>query len=71
MAVYDLTPVEVPAVETKYRRIRDQAAGAGVAAHLRIAGAIGATLDDAGQPPIVWDKAEDFIVSDPVGQPLD
>jgi len=66
MAVYDLTPVEVPPVETKYRRIRTKLP---VPQSLPIFESLGRSepRSMAGQPPIVWDKAEDFIVSDPWG----
>jgi len=66
MAVYDLTPVEVATVETKYRRIKTKLP---VPESLPIFESLGQSEPRSmmGQPPIVWDKAEDFIVSDPWG----
>jgi 4-aminobutyrate aminotransferase-like enzyme len=66
MAVYDLTPVEVAKVETKYRRITTKLP---VPESLPIFESLGQSEPRSmmGQPPIVWDKAEDFIVSDPWG----
>jgi 4-aminobutyrate aminotransferase/diaminobutyrate-pyruvate transaminase/4-aminobutyrate aminotransferase/(S)-3-amino-2-methylpropionate transaminase len=66
MAVYDLTPVEVPKVETKYRRIKTKLP---VPESLPIFESLGQSEPRSmmGQPPIVWDKAEDFMVSDPWG----
>jgi 4-aminobutyrate aminotransferase-like enzyme len=66
MAVYDLTPVEVAPVGTKYRRIKTKLP---VPESLPIFESLGQSEPRCmmGQPPIVWDKAEDFIVSDPWG----
>lgn len=66
MAAYDLTPVEVPKVETKYRRIKTKLP---VPESLAIFAALEQSEPRSmmGQPPIVWDKAEDFLVSDPWG----
>ena len=66
MAVYDLTPVEVAKVETKYRTIKTKIP---VPESLPIFESLGQSEPRSmmGQPPIVWDKAEDFIVSDPWG----
>jgi 4-aminobutyrate aminotransferase-like enzyme len=66
MAVYDLTPVDVPKVETKYRSIKTKLP---VPESLPIFAALQHSEPRSmmGQPPIVWDKAEDFIVSDPWG----
>jgi 4-aminobutyrate aminotransferase-like enzyme len=63
MAVYDLTPVEVPKVETKYRSIKTKLP---VPESLPIFESLKQSEPRSmmGQPPIVWDKAEDFIVSD-------
>ncbi len=63
MAVYDLTPVEVPQVETKYRSIRTRIP---VPESLPIFESLRQTepLSMSGQPPIVWDKAEGCVVSD-------
>jgi 4-aminobutyrate aminotransferase-like enzyme len=66
MAVYDLTPVEVPLVETKYRRIKTKLP---VPESLPIFESLARSepRSMAGQPPIIWDKAENFTVSDPWG----
>ena len=66
MAVYDLTPVEVAKVETKYRTIKTKIP---VPESLPIFESLGQSEPRSmmGQPPIVWHKAEDFIVSDPWG----
>jgi len=66
MAVYDLTPVEVPRVETEYRSIKTKLP---VPESLPIFESLGRSEPRSmmGQPPIVWDKAEDFIVSDAWG----
>jgi len=66
MAGYDLTPVEVPRVETKHRSIRTKLP---VPESLPIFEALRQSEPRSmmGQPPIVWDKAEDCIVSDPWG----
>ncbi|MGA2632500.1 MAG: aspartate aminotransferase family protein [Terriglobia bacterium] len=63
MAVYDLTPVEVPKVETKYRSIKTKLP---VPASLPIFESLKQSEPRSmmGQPPVVWDKAEDFTVSD-------
>ncbi len=63
MAVYDLTPVEVPKVETKYRRIRTRIP---VPESLPIFEMLKQTepRSMSGQPPIIWDGAEGCIVSD-------
>jgi 4-aminobutyrate aminotransferase-like enzyme len=63
MAVYDLTPVEVPKIETKYRSIRTKLP---VPESMPIFAALEQSEPRSmmGQPPVVWDRAEDFIVSD-------
>ena len=63
MAIYDLTPVEVPRLETRYRSIRTKLP---VPESLPIFAALQQSEPRSmmGQPPIVWDKAENFIVSD-------
>lgn len=63
MAIYDLTPRDVSKVETKYRSIRTALP---VPESLPIFAALQRSEPRSmmGQPPIVWDKAEDFIVSD-------
>jgi 4-aminobutyrate aminotransferase / (S)-3-amino-2-methylpropionate transaminase / 5-aminovalerate transaminase len=63
VAIYDLTPRVVPTVETKYRSIK-------TALPVPDSLPIFASLQQSeprsmmGQPPIVWDKAEDFTISD-------
>jgi 4-aminobutyrate aminotransferase/(S)-3-amino-2-methylpropionate transaminase len=66
MAGYDLTPVEVPRVETRYRTIKTKLP---VPESLPIFHSLAQSEPRSmmGQPPVVWDKAEDFIVSDPWG----
>ena len=63
MAIYDLTPLDVPKVETKYRSIKTAIP---VPESLPIFAALQESEPRSmmGQPPIVWDKAEDFIISD-------
>jgi 4-aminobutyrate aminotransferase-like enzyme len=63
MAIDDLTPVDVPEVETKYRSIKTKLP---VPESLPIFAALQESEPRSmmGQPPIVWDKAGDFIVSD-------
>jgi 4-aminobutyrate aminotransferase-like enzyme len=63
MAIYDLTPLDVPKVETKYRSIKTKLP---VPESLAIFELLEQSEPRSmmGQPPIVWDKAEDFIVSD-------
>ncbi|MGZ5555905.1 MAG: aspartate aminotransferase family protein, partial [Candidatus Aminicenantales bacterium] len=66
MAVYDLTPVEVPHVETKYRTIRTKIP---VPESIPLFEALAASepRSMAGQPPVVWHKAKDFTVYDKWG----
>ena len=63
MAVYDLTPVEVPHVNTKYRTIRTKIP---VPESLPIFKSLESTepVSMRGQPPIIWHKAQDFTVED-------
>src|SRR5579863_3903162 len=63
MAIYDLTPRDVPKIETKYRSIKTALP---VPDSLPIFESLQASEPRSmmGQPPIVWDKAEGFIVSD-------
>jgi 4-aminobutyrate aminotransferase/(S)-3-amino-2-methylpropionate transaminase len=62
-AKYELTPVEVPRVKSKYRRIR-------TAIPAPESLPVFQALQDSepqsmmGQPPVVWDKAEGFQVAD-------
>lgn len=63
MAVYDLTPVDVPRVETGYRSIRTRIP---VPESVPIFQALAASepRSMAGQPPVVWHRAEGFTVYD-------
>jgi 4-aminobutyrate aminotransferase-like enzyme len=63
MATYDLTPVKVPFVRTKYRTIRTKLP---VPQSLPILRSLQKTEPRSmqGQPPIIWHKADDFSVSD-------
>lgn len=63
MAEYDLTPIAVPLVETKYRSIKTSLP---VPESLPLFNALAETEPRSmrGQPPIIWHKAEDFTVSD-------
>ncbi|MCX7590110.1 MAG: aspartate aminotransferase family protein [Kiritimatiellae bacterium] len=63
MAEYDLTPVNVPRVETKYRTIRTKLP---VPESLPIFESLRKSEPRSmmGMPPVVWHKAEDFIVYD-------
>ncbi len=66
MAQYNLTPVKVPEVETKYRRIKTE---------LPVPESLGIfrNLSESeprsmmGQPPVIWDKAEGFTIEDKWG----
>ncbi len=66
MAEYSLTPVEVPQVETKYRRIKTKLP---VPESLPIFEKLKESEPRSmlGQPPIIWDKADNFTVSDKWG----
>ena len=66
MAIYDLTPRHVEKVETKYRRIKTKLP---VPESLPIFEALSESepRSMSGQPPIVWHKADNFIVSDKWG----
>ncbi|OGS43204.1 MAG: 4-aminobutyrate aminotransferase [Elusimicrobia bacterium RIFOXYD2_FULL_34_15] len=63
MAEYDLTPVSVPKVKTKYRTIKTKIP---VPESLPIFEELKRSEPRSmmGQPPVIWHKAEDFIVSD-------
>lgn len=63
MAVYDLTPVDVPPVETKYRTIKTKIP---VPESLPVFEALRESEPRSmmGQPPVVWDRAEGFTVCD-------
>ena len=66
MAEYDLTPVAVPTVETKYRSIKTALPAP---ASLPIFEQLRAVepRSMSGQPPIIWHLAEGCTVSDPYG----
>jgi 4-aminobutyrate aminotransferase / (S)-3-amino-2-methylpropionate transaminase / 5-aminovalerate transaminase len=66
MAEYDLTPVHVPKIQTKFRTIRTAIP---VPQSLPILEELQRSepRSMAGQPPIVWHQAQDFTVSDKWG----
>jgi 4-aminobutyrate aminotransferase-like enzyme len=66
MAEYSLIPVEVPKIETKYRSIKTKIP---VPESLPVFEALKKSEPRSmmGQPPIVWDKAEDFTIYDKWG----
>ena len=63
MAMYDLTPVDVPFVETRYRTIRTKLP---VPESLPVFELLQKSEPRSmqGQPPIIWHKAEDITISD-------
>ncbi len=66
MAQYDLTPVDVPAVKTKYRTIKTKLpVPESLDTFNRLAESEPRSM--MGQPPIIWDKAEGFQIEDPWG----
>jgi len=66
MANYDLTPVDVPRVETKYRTIKTKIP---VPESIPIFEALRTSEPQSmmGQPPVIWHKADDFIIHDKWG----
>ena len=66
MAKYDLTPVDVPQVNTEYRRIQTKLP---VPESLSIFAELAKSEPQSmmGQPPIVWDKAEGCQIYDKWG----
>lgn len=66
MAEYSMTPVEVKKISTRYRTIQTPLP---VPASLPVFEALAQSEPRSmmGMPPVVWDKAEDFTVSDPWG----
>ncbi|MHB1461919.1 MAG: aspartate aminotransferase family protein [Armatimonadota bacterium] len=66
MAKYDLIPVDVPKVATKFRRIHTQIP---VPESLPIFEMLKESEPQSmmGQPPVIWYKAEDFCVEDAWG----
>jgi 4-aminobutyrate aminotransferase-like enzyme len=66
MAIYDLTPVDVPRVETRYRSIRTKIP---VPESLPIFETLAASepRSMSGQPPVVWYRAEGFTIHDKWG----
>lgn len=63
MAVYNLEPVDVPKIETKYRTIKTKIP---VPESLPIFERLKKSEPRSmmGQPPIIWHKADDFIIHD-------
>jgi 4-aminobutyrate aminotransferase/(S)-3-amino-2-methylpropionate transaminase len=66
MAKYNLTPVDVPGIRTKYRTIKTKLP---VPESLKIFEILSQSepVSMMGQPPIIWDKAEGFQVYDKWG----
>ena len=66
MAKYNLVPIEVPKVSTKYREITTKLP---VPESLEIFNSLAKSepVSMMGQPPIIWDKAEGFQVYDKWG----
>lgn len=66
MAKYNLTPVDVPKVSTKFRKIRTRLP---VPESLKIFRTLSESEPESmmGQPPVIWDKAEGFQVYDKWG----
>jgi 4-aminobutyrate aminotransferase / (S)-3-amino-2-methylpropionate transaminase / 5-aminovalerate transaminase len=66
MAKYNLTPVDIPHVSTKFRRIKTQLP---VPESLKIFQILSESepVSMMGQPPVVWDKAEGFQIYDKWG----
>ena len=66
MAEYDLTPVAVPRVETRFRTIRTMLP---VPESLPLFKSAAECEPRAmfGQPPVIWDRAEGFTVYDKWG----
>jgi len=66
MAKYDLTPVEVPPVDTKYRTIKTKLpVPESLPIFQRLAESEPVSM--MGQPPVVWDRAENAQVYDAWG----
>ena len=66
MAKYNLTPVDVPEVNTKYRRIKTKLP---VPESLKAFETLASSepVSMMGQPPVIWDKAEGIQVYDKWG----
>ena len=66
MAKYNLEPVEVPSVNTKFRTIKTKLP---VPESMKIFQALSESepVSMMGQPPVVWDKAKDFQIYDKWG----
>ncbi len=66
MAKYNLTPVNVPPVQTKYRTIKTKLP---VPESLSIFESLSQSepVSMMGQPPVIWDKAEGFQIYDKWG----
>ncbi|MCF6241611.1 MAG: aspartate aminotransferase family protein [Bacteroidales bacterium] len=66
MAEYDLTPIDVPKVETKYRTIKTKIpVPESLPSFEKLKRSEPRSMQ--GQPPIIWDKAYDFTVEDKWG----
>jgi len=66
MANYDLTPVDVPRIETKYRSIRTKIpVPESIPLFEKLAASEPRSM--AGQPPVVWHRAEGFTIYDKWG----
>ena len=66
MASYDLTPVAVPPVDTKYRTIKTPIpAPESLPIFEQLARSEPRSM--SGQPPVIWHRAEGFTVADPFG----
>ncbi len=66
MAKYNLTPVDVPGISTKYRKIKTKLP---VPESLKIFKILSESepVSMMGQPPVIWDKAEGFQIYDKWG----
>jgi 4-aminobutyrate aminotransferase-like enzyme len=66
MAKYNLNPVDVPKISTRYRKIKTKLP---VPESLYIFKSLSESepVSMMGQPPVVWDKAEGFQISDKWG----
>jgi 4-aminobutyrate aminotransferase / (S)-3-amino-2-methylpropionate transaminase / 5-aminovalerate transaminase len=66
MAKYNLIPVDVPKVSTRYRKIKTKLP---VPESLRIFRILSESEPESmmGQPPVIWDKAEGFQIYDKWG----
>jgi 4-aminobutyrate aminotransferase/(S)-3-amino-2-methylpropionate transaminase len=66
MAVYDLTPIKVPLIETKYRTIKTALpVPESIPLFDKMAACEAGSM--MGQPPVIWDRAKDFTIYDKWG----